>query len=582
MNIENNKIAVKLENISKSFLDGKVKANQNINIEVIHNEVHALIGENGAGKSTLMSILFGIYEQDEGNIYINGEKVKFQSAKDAQKYRIGMVHQHFKLVDNYSVLQNVILGSEPVISKSFTFINKKQAINKLNELIKKYSFNLNIYDKVQNLTVGQQQKVEILKLLYRDSDILIFDEPTAVLSDDEIKSFLEMIKDFKKSGKTIIIITHKLNEIKEVADNCTVIRHGKVVDKFSIKDTSIEKMAEAMVGRSLKNISNESSIDFENNETIVEIKNLPLALMSNPSVKFSKNKIISDLYAKIRISERINKVKEWWYKLLVSMKFDKLMYLKKPEELDFSLPTINLKIRAGEILAIAGVEGNGQSQLVEYVSGLRKSPENTIIYNTKDSSFKSIKWRYKFGGLSFVPEDRHKHGLFLDDSIMFNSVSNQMYDKNYNTYGFIATNSIKNHALNVINEFDVRGVGSIDDSVRGLSGGNQQKLIIGREINKNSKFIIFTQPTRGLDVGAIEYIHSRILQAKEEGKAILLVSYELDEILALADTIAVMSKNQIVGIGSRKEMTRNKIGLLMAHGSSSNLNNEDNKQGEAS
>ena len=582
MNIENNKIAVKLENISKSFLDGKVKANQNINIEVIHNEVHALIGENGAGKSTLMSILFGIYEQDEGNIYINGEKVKFQSAKDAQKYRIGMVHQHFKLVDNYSVLQNVILGSEPVISKSFTFINKKQAINKLNELIKKYSFNLNIYDKIQNLTVGQQQKVEILKLLYRDSDILIFDEPTAVLSDDEIKSFLEMIKDFKKSGKTIIIITHKLNEIKEVADNCTVIRHGKVVDKFSIKDTSIEKMAAAMVGRSLKNISNESSIDFENNETIVEIKNLPLALMSNPSVKFSKNKIISDLYAKIRISERINKVKEWWYKLLVSMKFDKLMYLKKPEELDFSLPTINLKIRAGEILAIAGVEGNGQSQLVEYVSGLRKSPENTIIYNTKDSSFKSIKWRYKFGGLSFVPEDRHKHGLFLDDSVMFNSVSNQMYDKNYNTYGFIATNSIKNHALNVINEFDVRGVGSIDDSVRGLSGGNQQKLIIGREINKNSKFIIFTQPTRGLDVGAIEYIHSRILQAKEEGKAILLVSYELDEILALADTIAVMSKNQIVGIGSRKEMTRNKIGLLMAHGSSSNLNNEDNKQGEDS
>lgn len=581
MNTENKKIAVKLENISKSFLDGKVKANQNINIDVLHNEVHALIGENGAGKSTLMSILFGIYEQDEGNIYINGEKVRFQSAKDAQRYKIGMVHQHFKLVDNYSVLQNVILGSEPVISKSFTFINKKQAIKKMNELIKKYNFNLNIYDKVQNLTVGQQQKVEILKLLYRDSDILIFDEPTAVLSDDEIKSFLDMIKDFKSSGKTIIIITHKLNEIKEVADNCTVIRHGKVVDKFLTKDTTIEKMAEAMVGRSLKNISNQSSINFENNETIVEIKNLPLALMSNPSVKFSKNKIISDLYAKIRISERINKIKEWWYKLLVGMKFDKFMYLKKPEELDFTLPTINLKIRAGEILAIAGVEGNGQSQLVEYVSGLRKSPENAIVYNNKDSSFKSIKWRYKFGGLSFVPEDRHKHGLFLDDSVMFNSVSNQMYDKSYNNYGFIATNSIKNHALNVINEFDVRGVGSIDDSVRGLSGGNQQKLIIGREINKNSKFIIFTQPTRGLDVGAIEYIHSRILQAKEEGKAILLVSYELDEILALADTIAVMSKNQIVGIGSRKEMTRNKIGLLMAHGGSKNTD-QDNKEGVVS
>lgn len=577
--MESKKIAVKLENISKSFLDGKVKANQNINIEVLHNEVHALIGENGAGKSTLMSILFGIYEQDEGNIYINGEKVKFHSAKDAQKHKIGMVHQHFKLVENYSILQNIILGSEPVISNYFSFINKKEAIEKLNQLIKKYNFNLNIFDKVQNLTVGQQQKVEILKLLYRDSDILIFDEPTAVLSDDEIKSFLEMIKDFKKSGKTIIIITHKLNEIKEVADNCTVIRHGKVVDKFPIRETSIEKMAEAMVGRNLKTVSNESTTNFENNETIVEIKNLPLALMSNPSVKFSKNKFVSDLYAKIKISERINKIKEWWYELLVKLKFDKFVYLRKPEELDFSLPTINLKIRAGEILAIAGVEGNGQSQLVEYLSGLKKSPENTIIYNSKDSSFKNIKWRYKFGGLSFVPEDRHKHGLFLDDTVMFNSVSNQMYDKNYNKYGFIATNPIKNHALNVINEFDVRGVGSIDDNVRGLSGGNQQKLIIGRELNKNSRFIIFTQPTRGLDVGAIEYIHSRILQAKEEGKAILLVSYELDEILALADTIAVMSKNQIVGIGSRKEMTRNKIGLLMAHGSKNNFD-ETNRQGD--
>lgn len=577
--MESKKIAVKLENISKSFLDGKVKANQNINIEVLHNEVHALIGENGAGKSTLMSILFGIYEQDEGNIYINGEKVKFHSAKDAQKHKIGMVHQHFKLVENYSILQNIILGSEPVISNYFSFINKKEAIEKLNQLIKKYNFNLNIFDKVQNLTVGQQQKVEILKLLYRDSDILIFDEPTAVLSDDEIKSFLEMIKDFKKSGKTIIIITHKLNEIKEVADNCTVIRHGKVVDKFPIRETSIEKMAEAMVGRNLKTVSNESTTNFENNETIVEIKNLPLALMSNPSVKFSKNKFVSDLYAKIKISERINKIKEWWYELLVKLKFNKFVYLRKPEELDFSLPTINLKIRAGEILAIAGVEGNGQSQLVEYLSGLKKSPENTIIYNSKDSSFKNIKWRYKFGGLSFVPEDRHKHGLFLDDTVMFNSVSNQMYDKNYNKYGFIATNPIKNHALNVINEFDVRGVGSIDDNVRGLSGGNQQKLIIGRELNKNSRFIIFTQPTRGLDVGAIEYIHSRILQAKEEGKAILLVSYELDEILALADTIAVMSKNQIVGIGSRKEMTRNKIGLLMAHGSKNNFD-ETNRQGD--
>lgn len=620
---EGDHVAIKLVNVTKTFLNGTVKANTNISFEIFKNEVHALIGENGAGKSTLTSIIFGLYEQDYGDIYLWGKKVKFKSASDARKHKIGMVHQHFKLVDDYTVLENIILGVEP---SKFGFINYSKAKKKINELIKKYNFNLNIDDKISNLTVGQQQKVEILKLLFIDSEILILDEPTAVLSDDEIEAFLQMVKDFKAEGKTIIIISHKLNEIKEVADFATIIRHGCVIGHFDVKKSTIKELAEAMVGRTLKPIQNDSSNKF--GDIVLDVKNLPLSLLKNPNAKVGITKLGEKILTTLQWSSTSFKIKKFLYtyfydypKYFLKQTFhyiNPFTYLNKSEkpelkftikpsdEINFNDEKISLQIRQGEIFAIAGVSGNGQSEFVEYVSGLKKAPHDTIFIKNKfkkentnneqngfykwfysfinkdhllnndyiDISYKPIVYRYKWD-LSFIPEDRHKHGLFLDESISFNSISNQLYKKEFSKFGFLQFSSINNNALNIINEFDVRGVSSLQDPVRGLSGGNQQKLIIGREVRKNSDLIIFTQPTRGLDLGAIEYIHGRILQAKKENKAILLVSYELDEILSLADTIAVFNNNKIVGVGDRKTMTRNKIAQLMAQSSNLNLNKQE-------
>ncbi|MEG2463697.1 MAG: ABC transporter ATP-binding protein [Malacoplasma sp.] len=593
--MNNEKYKVQLKNITKTFLNGKIIANENVNLKIKENEIHALIGENGAGKSTLMSILFGLYEQDEGSIFINGEEVKFVSAKDAHKYKIGMVHQHFKLVDDYTVFQNVILGAEKIFSLSkntedkmndnafrtfcdkiienLGIIEKKESTQKLLDIIKLYNLNLDLNKKISRLSVGEQQKVEILKLLFLDSEILIFDEPTAVLSDNEITSFLKMIKHFKSEGKTIIIISHKLNELKEVADFGTVLRHGKVVGNFDVKKTDIKEMAELMVGRSINVIKNNIKDDY--GKVILSVKDLPLSLLKNSSVKVPRSKWLSDLYQKIEFSDKVNKFKKSWFNFLEKSKLLKVIYMKKPEDLDFSIPSISFDIKEGEIFAIAGVQGNGQSELINYISGMEKSPVDTIKILSRVSekssekelvniSNLSINDRYK-QGMSYIPEDRHKHGLILDDTIAYNSVMNFMYTNKFSTFGFLNFNAINNHALNIIQEFDVRGVAGLDDDARGLSGGNQQKLIVGREIIKNNKFIIFSQPTRGLDVGAIEYIHSRILELKKEKKAILLISYELDEILNLADTIAVINKYQFIGCGDKKDMTRSKIGMLIAN-----------------
>ncbi|MEG0879064.1 MAG: ABC transporter ATP-binding protein [Malacoplasma sp.] len=593
--MNNEKYKVQLKNITKTFLNGKIIANENVNLKIKENEIHALIGENGAGKSTLMSILFGLYEQDEGSIFINGEEVKFVSAKDAHKYKIGMVHQHFKLVDDYTVFQNVILGAEKIFSLSkntedkmndnafrtfcdkiienLGIIEKKESTQKLLDIIKLYNLNLDLNKKISRLSVGEQQKVEILKLLFLDSEILIFDEPTAVLSDNEITSFLKMIKHFKSEGKTIIIISHKLNELKEVADFGTVLRHGKVVGNFDVKKTDIKEMAELMVGRSINVIKNNIKDDY--GKVILSVKDLPLSLLKNSSVKVPRSKWLSDLYQKIEFSDKVNKFKKSWFNFLEKSKLLKVIYMKKPEDLDFSIPSISFDIKEGEIFAIAGVQGNGQSELINYISGMEKSPVDTIKILSRVSekssekelvniSNLSVNDRYK-QGMSYIPEDRHKHGLILDDTIAYNSVMNFMYTNKFSTFGFLNFNAINNHALNIIQEFDVRGVAGLDDDARGLSGGNQQKLIVGREIIKDNKFIIFSQPTRGLDVGAIEYIHSRILELKKEKKAILLISYELDEILNLADTIAVINKYQFIGCGDKKDMTRSKIGMLIAN-----------------
>lgn len=515
MNKESNqKFAIQMIDITKTFLGGKVIANDKLSLKVKKNEVHALVGENGAGKSTLMSILFGIYSPDYGQILINEKQVNFNSAKDATKYGLGMVHQHFKLIDEFSVLDNIILGDEH--TEIVSHIKRKQIKVQLNRLIKKYNFNINLDDKIKNLTVGQQQKVEILKLIYRNIDILIFDEPTAVLSKTEIDSFLEMIKDFQKEGKTIIIITHKLNEIKEVANWVTVIRHGKYIDDFSIDAKSISEIAESMVGSKIEEIKNDSEFD-KNSEVKLSIKNLNIQ-----------------------------------------------KFLYKDQKHRETLP-ISFDVRAGEIFAIAGVEGNGQSELGLLLTGMLKDNNAQIILDGVDINQYTIDNRFQ-NGLSAIPEDRHKHGLVLDLPISFNAVIHDLSKEPISTHGFIKENNILKRSTEIISKYDVRGTTRGTSVARNLSGGNQQKLIIGREMERNFELLLLSQPTRGMDLGAISFIHKKILEAKANKKAVILISYELDEIIGLADTIAIMQNGLIVQTGSKKEMTRQKIGELMMEG----------------
>ncbi len=531
--VEPSKFAVEMLNITKTFLNGKVVANDDVNLLVKKNEVHAIIGENGAGKSTLMSILFGLYAPDYGTVKINGEKVNFTSAKDANKVGLGMVHQHFKLVEEFTLFENIILGAED--TKILGIIETKRIKEKVEALNQKYGFNLDLNMKACNATVGQQQKTEILKLLYRNVDILIFDEPTAVLSDREIESFLRMIADFKQEGKTIIIITHKFNEIKSVADYATVIRRGKYVADFAIADKTIEEMAELMVGKKLVEVKNTAEDrSFENNETVLEIADLDLRAAWKPNLGKTK-----------------------WFK-------------KKSQDTNSLLATdisqlnskVNFKIRSGEIVAIAGVEGNGQSELAYLISGLMKNKTGTITLNGQVINGLSIKQRNLLG-MSYVPEDRHKHGLILDFSVAENAAINQIDQKPFSYSGLLNQTIIYDHAKDVIANFDVRGTTRGTSPARGLSGGNQQKLIIGREMTKPHNLLILVQPTRGLDLGAISFIHDQILQEKAKGNAILLISYELDEILALGDTIGVMQNGVLVGYDTAKNMTREKIGNYM-------------------
>lgn len=501
--------AIEMLNIYKSFLNGKVIANDGIDLRVKRNEVHAIIGENGAGKSTLMSILFGIYSPDSGTIKVNGEQVFFSSAKDASKVGLGMVHQHFQLVPTNTVLQNVILGSE-IATLKLGFLQNKEAREKITAIIDKYKLNLDIDEKISKLTVGQQQKTEILKLLYRNANILIFDEPTAVLSPDEIEQFLKMIKDLKNEGKTIIIITHKFNEIKSIADRATVIRLGTFISDFDIKDKTIEQMAAEMIGRE-----------------VVDIKN-------------SNHKFAADVVLEIK---------------------DLKIHLTRNTEKD--VPPMNFKIHAGEIFAIAGVEGNGQSELVQAISGLSHKYEGKIILSGKNISNYSIEKRNE-AGLSHIPENRHKHGLILDLPIYMNAVANEIDKQPFSKYGFLNETQIREYTRNLIKKFDIRGSTRGTSMARGLSGGNQQKLILARELSHDNKLIIMMQPTRGLDLGAVTYIHEKILEEKAKGHAILLISYELDEIISLADTIAVMSDGELLEASDTKRMTRSHIGQLMA------------------
>ena len=497
---------VEMLNIRKEFPG--IVANDNITLQLRKGEIHALLGENGAGKSTLMGILFGMNQPDKGVIKVRGKEVKITNPNVANDLGIGMVHQHFKLVENFTVTQNIVLGCEPKILFGLG-MDLNKAAKRIEELSKQYGLNVDPNAKIENISVGMQQRVEILKMLYRDADVLILDEPTAVLTPQEIDELIKIMKNLINEGKSIIIITHKLKEIKAAADRCTVIRRGRYIGTVDVKTTSEAEMAKMMVGREVSFKVNKKPA--KPGDVVLDIKNL--------SVKNNK----------------------------------KVLGLK-----DFSID-----VRAGEIVGIAGVEGNGQSELIEAITGLRKSESGTINFKNKDITRESIRNRIN-SGIAHIPEDRHKRGLVLDYTIEENMVL-EVYDKKpFSNKGLLNKKEIKKYAEKIIDEFDVRSGEGAESIARSLSGGNQQKAIIGREIELNPELLIAAQPTRGLDVGSIEYIHKRLVEQRDSGKAVLLVSLELDEILNVSDRIAMINNGELIGVVNADETNENEVGLMMA------------------
>lgn len=530
------KYAVEMKNITKVFLD-KIIANDNISLKIKAGEIHALVGENGAGKSTLMSILFGLYQPTKGLIKINDKEVVISNSIKATELGIGMVHQHFKLVDNFTMLENIILGSESVVK--WQWIDFKKAKNRILELSKKYKLNIDLNLKVENSTVGMQQRVEILKVLYRGADIIVLDEPTAVLTPQEITSLLEIIKELKQSGKTIIFISHKLDEVKAIADSVTVIRNGKVVSSFLASQKSADEIAALMVGRELVPVKNLSSAPL--GETLLKIENLHVKNM-NSNLKSNKLRFL--------FTKKNNKKQK-----AISNNLTKEV---------LGLENFNLEIKAGEIVAVAGVEGNGQSELIYSLTGLMKAIKGKVFLKDKDITNWNSKKLYKYGFLSHIPEDRHKYGLVLDYTVIDNMVLQNIEQYPFSKYGLLRKKAIQNYAQKIITSYDVRGSDSGFALARGLSGGNQQKAVVGRELNRNHQILIVAQPTRGLDIGAIEYIHKKILEEKEKGNAVLLISYELFEVMTLADRIVVLHSGKITGTVAAKGIKKETLGLMMA------------------
>lgn len=495
--------AIEMLNIRKEF-NGLV-ANDDITLQLKKGEIHALLGENGAGKSTLMSILFGLYKPDKGIIKKDGQIVKISNPKDAAKYKIGMVHQHFKLVEVFSVIDNIILGNE---DSKFGFISRKKAKEKVKNLALEYGLHIDIDKKVEDISVGMGQRVEILKMLYQDNDVLIFDEPTAVLTPQEIKELLKIMRNLANSGKSILFITHKINEILEVSDRCTVLRKGKLIGTVNVSETTKEKLSEMMVGRKVELIINKNEKKLGNN--ILEVKNL----------------IVS--------SEHKNKVND-----------------------------VSFNVKKGEIVCIAGIEGNGQSELAYAISGLEKIKSGSIILNGIDITHKNISERNKMG-LAHIPEDRHKHGLILDFSLENNIILKRFNESRFQKFGFIKRNEIKKYSNELIDKFDIRSSLGTLSMTRSMSGGNQQKAIIARELDLNPDLLIAVQPTRGLDIGAIEYIHKRLLEQRDLGKGILLISLELEEVMNISDRILVIYEGEIVGELNPKNTSFNELGLYMS------------------
>lgn len=496
---------IEMLGITKEFKG--IRANDDITLQLKKGEIHALLGENGAGKSTLMSVLFGMYTPEKGIIKIKGVETKVLSPRQANSFGIGMVHQHFKLIRDFTVLQNIILGVE---TSTAGVLKMDEAREKVTELSEKYALKIDPDKKVSDITVGMQQRVEILKMLYRNNDVLIFDEPTAVLTPQETDELMKIMKKLSKEGKSIIFITHKLNEIKAVADRCSVLRRGKYIGTVDVADTSKEVMSEMMVGRKV-NLNVEKS-EFTPKEAVL--------MASHLSVR----------------SKRGGKD---------------------------TVKNVSFTVRQGEILCIAGIDGNGQTELVEALTGLIPVSDGKVYLKGNDITKKSIRKR-NISGISHIPEDRHKHGLILDFSLAYNLALKKYFRKDFTTFGFLRKNQIENFGVKLIKDYDIRCSNGCDTVTRSMSGGNQQKAVIAREIAENNDLLIAVQPTRGLDVGAIEYIHRQLVKQRDEGKAVLLVSLEMDEVLNVSDRILVMYEGEIVAELDPKTCSPQQLGLYMA------------------
>ena len=497
---------IEMLHITKEFPG--IKANDDITLQLRKGEIHALLGENGAGKSTLMSVLFGLYQPEAGEIRKNGQTVKINDPNDATALGIGMVHQHFKLVEVFSVLDNIILGAE---TTKCGFLQKKEARRKVEELSKRYGLHVDLDAKVEDITVGMQQRTEILKMLYRENEILIFDEPTAVLTPQEIDEFMEIMRNLASEGKSILFISHKLNEIMAVADRCTVLRKGRYVGTVETKDTSMEQLSAMMVGRNV-NFHVEKK-PCAPGDVVLDVEHMTVAS------KIHKNNAVRD---------------------------------------------VSLRVRRGEIVCLAGIDGNGQTEFVYGLTGLEPLVSGRISLCGKDITHASIRKRNTMG-MSHIPEDRHKHGLVLDYSLEDNLVLQRYFEPEFtDKAGFLRRDNIRKYAEKLIDQYDVRSGQGPVTVARSMSGGNQQKAIVAREIDRDPELLVAVQPTRGLDVGAIEYIHKQLVAERDKGKAVLLVSLELDEVMDVPDRILVMYEGEIVGELDPKKTTQEELGLYMA------------------
>ena len=496
---------IEMLHITKEFPG--IKANDDITLQLRRGEIHALLGENGAGKSTLMSVLFGLYQPDGGEIRKDGKPVKINNPNDATALHIGMVHQHFKLIDVFTVLDNIILGAEDT---KWGFLSKKKARAKVSELSERYGLKVDLDAKIEDITVGMQQRVEILKMLYRDNEVLIFDEPTAVLTPQEIDELMKIMKGLAAEGKSILFITHKLNEIMAVADRCSVLRKGRYIGTVNTADTTQAELSRMMVGRDVQ-----------------------LVVDKKPAVPTQPILAVENLHVKSKLYHRD------------------------------AVKGVSFTARAGEIVCIAGIDGNGQSELVHAITGLEKPSQGHVSILGRDVTNASIRTRSK-AGMSHIPEDRHKHGLILDNTLEQNLVLQRYYEPRFQKSGFIRFDAVRAYAQSLIDQYDVRSGQGAVTLTRSMSGGNQQKAIIAREIDRDLPLIVAVQPTRGLDVGAIEYIHHQLVSQRDAGKAVLLVSLELDEVMNLSDRILVMYEGEIVGELDPKKTTVEELGLYMA------------------